>query len=96
MMTMIPINVESHSGYKTGEYPVWFSWNKVRFVIIKITDGWYQMDVAGKEAVANYFKICTKSGLYFIMKHDTQTGKWYLVTPDDKSGLFTLPYDRLN
>ncbi|WP_163717359.1 hypothetical protein [Mangrovibacterium lignilyticum] len=95
-MYQIPIKVESHSGNQTGEYPVEFFWNKLRFVIIKITDRWYQMDVGGKESVANYFKICTKSGLYFIMKHDTRTRRWYLIAPEDKNGLLTLPYDRLN
>lgn len=96
MMNIFPIIVNSYVGEKTGEIPVSFFWNKTRFWVTKITDRWYQGEAGTEKSEAVYFKICTKSGMYFIVKHDNHTNNWFLVAPEDKSGLMTFPYERLN
>jgi len=59
MKRLIPIHVESHSGYKVDEYPKCFYREGKRFDILEITDRWYQTDRDPESPAADYFKVIT-------------------------------------
>jgi len=77
-MDLIPVKVESYSGYKADEYPTCFYWNKERFEIREITDRWYQSDSIPAWPVSDYFSVLTTSGSQYIIKHDHESDEWYL------------------
>ncbi len=95
-MIQVPIKVDCYPSRTTDEFPVCFYWNMVRFEIKKITDHWYQYDLSSNWSATDYFKICTKNNLYFIMKHEKGSDKWYLVAPENSENLLTFPFERLN
>ena len=78
MKEQIPVKVECHSGYKADEYPVCFYWKGEQFMIQEIIDRWYQGDRNPEWPVANYFKVLTAQGDQYILKHEPETGAWYL------------------
>ena len=78
-MELIPVKVECHSGYKADEYPVCFYLDKFRIDITKVADRWYQADKDAEFPEANYFKVITRDKKQFILKHEQQSGKWFLV-----------------
>lgn len=78
MKRLIPIQVESHSGYKADEYPRCFYWYGKRYDISQITDRWYQADSDPKYPAANYFKVITADDGQFLIKHEIASDQWYL------------------
>ncbi|HAH25484.1 MAG TPA: cytoplasmic protein [Prolixibacteraceae bacterium] len=80
-MTLIPIIVECHSGYKAGEYPTSFYWLNIRYEIQEISDRWYQAHSTPEQPVANYFKVRTASKQVYILKHELDSDNWFLVNP---------------
>ena len=83
-MKLIPIKVESHSGYKADEYPVCFYWMNVKYEITEIADRWYQARATADSPIADYFKVRTAGKSIFILKHELQTDQWYLISPDEQ------------
>ena len=79
MITIVPITVECHSGYRADEYPKSFFRDGVRFEITEILDRWYQGETNPEFPVSNYFKVKTSAGEQYILKHDLQRDKWYMV-----------------
>jgi hypothetical protein len=78
-MELIPIKVESHSGYKADEFPEYFYWNTTKYEIDEIADRWYQVESSAAELpAADYFKTITTSGKPFIIKHDLDQDEWFL------------------
>jgi len=57
--TLIPIEVECHSGYKADEYPKCFHLNNDRYEIVEIPDRWYQGELDPEWPASNYFKVHT-------------------------------------
>lgn len=80
-MTLIPIIVECHSGYKTDEYPIRFYWMNMKYDIQEIADRWYQAQATPDQPVANYFKVRTASKRVYILKHELASDNWFLVSP---------------
>lgn len=80
---MIPVKVESLSGFKADEYPVSFYWLDVKFEISEISDRWYQASTNEQVPVANYFKVRTTGKQEFILKHEIQSDQWFIVRPKD-------------
>ena len=78
MKRLIPIHVESHSGYKVDEYPKCFYREGKRFDILEITDRWYQTDRDPESPAADYFKVITADDGEFLIKHEITTDQWYL------------------
>ena len=78
MKDLLQIEVECHSGYKSDEYPVRFFWSNLRFEIEEIIDRWYQTISKSGFPAANYFKVRTTDKKIFILKQETETGKWFL------------------
>lgn len=80
-MTLIPIIVECHSGYKASEYPIGFYWMNIRYEIKEISDRWYQTQATPEQPKANYFKVRTASMQVYILKHELENDTWFLVSP---------------
>ncbi|HEY4789512.1 MAG TPA: hypothetical protein VIH57_25855 [Bacteroidales bacterium] len=81
-MDLIPVKVESHSGYKADEYPICFYLNDEKIEIKEITDRWYQGDLNPEWPVANYFKVLTISGSQYLLRHEIEKDIWYIVVSD--------------
>lgn len=79
MIRFIPIQVESHSGYKADEYPKLFYIEGKKYEISEITDRWYQCNLNPEYPAADYFKIMTSSGDRAIIRHELQQDAWYLI-----------------
>jgi hypothetical protein len=79
MTDSFPIEVECHSGYKADEYPKCFYWYEKKYEIKEILDRWYQGDLNPEFPPANYFKLLTTNDKQFIIKHEIESDKWYLV-----------------
>lgn len=78
-MEQIPIKVESYSGYKADEYPKCFYLINQKIEIKEIIDCWYQGDGNPEWPVANYFKIITTCDNQYVIKHEIESDKWYLI-----------------
>lgn len=83
-MKLIPIIVECHSGYKSGEFPIAFSWMNIRYEIKEISDRWFQAQSNPGTPKANYFKVRTAEKSIFIIKHNLESDQWFLVTSDNQ------------
>ncbi|MDP4224101.1 MAG: cytoplasmic protein [Bacteroidota bacterium] len=79
MSDLIPVLVECHSGYKADEYPRCFYLGDVRYEITEITDRWFQSDRYPEWPESDYFKVKTKSGGQYIIKHELKSDLWYIV-----------------
>ena len=78
MMNLIPIKVESYSGYKADEYPKSFPLNDRFYEIIEITDRWYQGYIDPDVPASDYFRVKIESGDQYLIKHDLEENVWYL------------------
>lgn len=81
-MDLIPIKVVCRAGYKADEYPTSFYWMKNKFEIIAILDRWYQAGISSEWPVANYYKVCTTSNKEYIIKHELEDDRWFLITSE--------------
>jgi hypothetical protein len=80
MPGLVPIKVVCHSGYKTDEYPTRFYLGQREYEISDVIDRWYQGERDPTVPVANYFKVQTRNGAEFIIKHEMANDAWYLLT----------------
>jgi hypothetical protein len=78
MKDLFPVEVECHAGYKADEYPKRFYWDNLRFEIEEVLDRWYQGDQNPQFPPANYFKVRTTGKKVHILKHETETDRWFL------------------
>lgn len=85
MIELVPINVESYSGYKADEYPKCFYWNNNKFEIKEIIDRWYQLETNPGAPASDYFKVETTSGIQYLIKHDPESDQWHLCLHSTKS-----------
>ena len=78
-MELIPINVVCHSGYKADEYPVNFTWEDIQFEVTEIIDRWYEGYNKPGPSYANYFQVKTYPTGNYLIKHEMENDRWYLV-----------------
>jgi hypothetical protein len=83
-MKLIPIIVDSHSGYKADDYPVNFYLDKIKYEIKEISDRWFQAQPAPDGPIANYFKVRTSGKTEYLIKHELTSDQWFLVTTQEK------------
>jgi len=76
---LIPITVECHSGYKADEYPKYIIRDNNRIEVMQITDRWYQKESTPDFPASDYFKAEMADGNQWLIKHDLDNDKWYLV-----------------
>lgn len=84
MKDLFEIKVESHAGYKSGEYPKRFYWDDFCFEIEEIMDRWYQGELNPEFSPANYFKVRTSNQKIFILKNETESDRWFLWIRDER------------
>jgi len=77
-LDLIPIHVESHSGYKADEYPKSFLRQNERHEVIEIIDRWHQGENTPEYNISDYFKVATDRSETYILKHDLKEDAWYL------------------
>ncbi|MBN2213145.1 MAG: hypothetical protein JW723_02785 [Bacteroidales bacterium] len=80
-MHTVPIEVYCYSGYKADEYPKCFFWKGERFDIKEISDRWYQGGCNPDYPVADYYKIITMHNRQYLIKHEVERDRWYLIKP---------------
>lgn len=76
---LIPIIVECHSGYKADEYPRYITRDNIRIEVREIVDRWYQRENSAGFPSADYFKTEVANGSQWLIKHELDDDKWYLV-----------------
>lgn len=79
-MELIPVKVECHSGYKADEYPKRFIWDHSEFEIIEIIDRWYDGYQKSNSRSADYFRVKSEIKGTFLLKHEIENDRWFLVT----------------
>lgn len=77
-INLIPIKVESHSGYKPDEYPKCLYIDDNKYEITEIVDRWYQGYANSDMRTSDYFKVRTVNGVQLIIKHDYENDIWFL------------------
>jgi hypothetical protein len=65
------VNVECHSGAKSGEYPIRFGLGDHTYVVEEILDRWYGPD-------DEYFKVRANDGNIYILRHRSVPDSWSL------------------
>ncbi len=63
------IRVWTYAGYRDDERPIKFELNGVEHEIASILDRWYGQG-------ADFFKVRTKAGRIYILRHDRFDGIW--------------------
>jgi len=71
------IEVETYSGYKADEYPRKFWLGEKQLEIMDIEDRWYSPG-------SSYFKVFADDGKTYIIKHNTKSDNWEMVTGGDQ------------
>jgi hypothetical protein len=84
MKDLFEIKVECHAGYKAGEYPKRFYLDDFCFEIEEILDRWYQGDLNPEFPPASYFKVRTAEQKKYILKHETETDRWFMWIRDER------------
>lgn len=79
MNRLFSIEVECYAGQKADETPLNFVFHDMKFEIIEVSDRWYQGEYSSYFPPANYFKVKTKDGKKFIIKHQKNTDEWFLL-----------------
>lgn len=77
-MHLTPIKVESYSGYKGDEEPRRFILGQTVIEIEEIVDRWYQVESKPEWPRANYFRVRGSDQRLYMIKHDLESGEWYL------------------
>jgi hypothetical protein len=67
------IRVESYSGYKAGERPLWFIVGSRRIEVVEVEDRWYSPD-------ASWFRVRGDDGAVYVLRRqeDAQEEIWTL------------------
>lgn len=78
-MEEIPIKVSCHSGFKADEHPTSFTWDNVKFDVVEVIDRWYEAYQKSGSVTINYFKVKTSLKGTFLLKHDQEIDRWFLV-----------------
>ena len=76
---MVPVRVECHSGYRADEYPKCLILHEERYEILEILDRWYQAESGPEWPVSDYFKVNTDRGGPYLLKHELENDRWYLM-----------------
>ena len=86
MNELFPVKVECHAGHKADEYPKRFYIDNLCFHVEEIIDRWYQTSALNDEnktngsfPPANYYKVLASDKKIYILKHETDTDRWFLL-----------------
>ncbi len=72
------IEVESYSGYKAEESPRAFVHLGKRYEVQEVQDRWYEGGTDPRALRQNYFRVKTKEGETFLLRHTPRYQSWTL------------------
>jgi hypothetical protein len=79
MWRLVPIDVESYSGYKLNESPQSFTFEGRHYNILEIVDRWYEGSVQSDSPLVNYFKVLADDGNSYRIRYDSSHDEWTMV-----------------
>jgi hypothetical protein len=68
---MIPVTVESYSGYKADQRPLRFVLGEHTYEVETVDDQWYSPS-------AIYFRVKTNDGNVYVLRHEEGQDEWTL------------------
>jgi hypothetical protein len=77
-MKLILIQVECYAGAKADETPRRFSWEERLIEVVEVIDRWYQVENQPEWPRADYFKVHGADQHEYLLKHDLESGEWFL------------------
>jgi hypothetical protein len=77
-MQLIPIKVEFCSSKNGDETLRSFLWQGHSVEVGEVLDRWYQVESKPEWPRANYFKVRGADSHEYLLKHDLESGEWYL------------------
>ena len=77
-MKLIPIPVECYAGPRAEETPRRVVWQGRAIEVSEVLDRWCQVESKPEWPRADYFKVRTLDDCEFLLKHDLESGEWYL------------------
>ncbi|EEF60525.1 hypothetical protein [Pedosphaera parvula] len=77
-MKLVPVKVECHAEAKGDELPRLFVWEQEAIGVGDVVDRWYQVEGKPEWPRANYFKVRGMDNHEYLLKHDLESGEWYL------------------
>ncbi|HOO90396.1 MAG TPA: hypothetical protein PLA74_06200 [Syntrophales bacterium] len=73
------VKVECYSGYKADERPTAFTFRGKRWEVAEIVDRWYEGSGDPREAGIDYFKVRTRQGDEWILRHSRLFNGWAVL-----------------
>ena len=77
----LSIYVDSYSGHKANERPLRFTLDEETYEIATVEVRWYEAD-------AEYFRVYTRDGKRYVLRHDQRQDEWTLQSGFDGDALF--------
>lgn len=77
-MQLMPIQVESHAGFKADETPRRFVWEGRIIEVLEVLDRWFQVESQPEWPRADYFKVRGADQHEYLLKHDLESDEWFL------------------
>lgn len=78
VMRLTPIQVECYAGMKADETPRRFKWEEQSIEVAEVLDRWFQIESKPEWPRADYFKVRGGDGREYLLKHDLESGAWFL------------------
>ncbi|HXR08079.1 MAG TPA: DUF6504 family protein [Candidatus Acidoferrum sp.] len=78
-MKLIPIQVECYAGAKADETPRRFIWQGRTIEVGEVLDRWHQVESKPEWPRADYFKVRAMDEREYLLKHDLESGQWFLA-----------------
>lgn len=79
-------DVACYGGYKAHERPTAFVFRGRRWEITEIIDRWYEGSPRAGGPSLDYFKVRTREGTVFLLRHNALFDGWAIVVPDSDAG----------
>lgn len=81
-----PIEVHTYSGYRGNERPVGFWLEDQYQEVDHILDRWYEGSLIAGRPVIQYFKVHTKAGQEYLLRHTPPHNRWEIQIPVAPNG----------
>jgi hypothetical protein len=78
-MHLVPIQVETYSGFKADESPRRFLLEGQWIEIVEVLDRWHQGHPDPEWPLADYFKVVDPAARQYLIKHDFESDAWHLA-----------------
>jgi len=78
-MESLLIEIQCYAGYKADETPRRFRLEQHWIEVEEVVDRWQQVKGLAMSPRADYFKVRSRGGLLYVLKHDLDASQWLLV-----------------